>query len=327
MSPAVELSAIVKRFTDRVAVDYLDLTIPRGSLYGFIGPNGSGKTTTLRMILRIIHPDSGVVRVLGESAGTAVDDRTGYLPEERGLYRRMQVREVLRFHARLKNLRRPDAEITSWLERLDLSDRASARVDTLSKGLAQKVQFITAVLHKPELLVLDEPFAGLDPVNVETLREVMLELRKDGTTVILSTHDMTLAEQVCERVVMLHEGRKVLDGPVAQIKKERGVDSLRVRFAEPLQGLSDPQVERVVDYGHEHLLHLRPGTDPQAVLKRLLARGQLLSFSVSRPSLHEIFVNIARGDPAREALTSLPHAGDDTDSHSRELASPASGAP
>ena len=293
MSLAVEFDRVNKAFPGRAAVESLSFEIPRGSLYGFIGPNGSGKTTTLRMMLRILYPDSGRVLVFGKHDSGVVGDHTGYLPEERGLYRRMRVVDVLRFHAQLKNVRRPEPRIHHWLERLGVAGHARARVSALSKGLAQRVQFAAAVIHEPDLLVLDEPFSGLDPVGTEALCEVILELRRGGTTVVLSTHDMGVAERMCDRVLMLHRGHKVLDGPVDQLKLERGHNCVHVRFERDVDALSDPSVARVRDYGREQVLDLLPGTDAQALLQRLLTKGNVVAFSLAQPSLHEIFVDIA----------------------------------
>jgi len=296
--PAVELRKVTKRFGGRAAVDGLDLSLPRGSLNGIIGPNGSGKTTTLRMILRILLPDAGTVRVLGRETGRATDARTGYLPEERGLYRRMKVAQVLAFFARLKGLRSPAAAVERWLDRLDLRERAHEKVESLSRGLAQKLQLAVALVHDPEVAILDEPFSGLDPVNVETLRSIVLDLRRAGTTVLFSTHDMDMAERLCDEVVMIHGGRKVLDGPVDAIKTDQGVETVRVRVEGDGSSLADlPGVVAVRDYGREQSLELAPGGDPQAVLAALLGRGPVIRFEVGRPSLHEIFVRIARPEP------------------------------
>ncbi len=294
---AIELENVTKAFGARRAVDGLDLRVPQGALYGFVGPNGSGKTTTLRMILRILLPTTGSVRVLGADVSSAADDRTGYLPEERGLYRRLKVREVLLFFARLKGVANPGVAVDRWLDRLGLWDRSHEKVETLSKGLAQKLQFAAAVVHDPRLLILDEPFSGLDPVNVEAMRDVVLELRRKGTTIVLSTHDMSVAERMCDGVMMLHQGVKVLDGSVEEIKTQRGTETIRIRFAGDTPPLGElPGVEEIRDYGREQTLHLGPGQDTQALLRDLMARGNLNKFEVGRPSLHEIFISIAGKD-------------------------------
>src|SRR5579859_3925751 len=197
---AVAIERVTKTFRHHVAVDDLSLQVPPGSIYGFIGPNGSGKTTTLRMIMRILYPDRGAIRVLGEEAAdssSSILNRVAYLPEERGLYKQMKVRDVLRFYAELKNFRDSQSAIDAWLQRLDLAGWANKKVDTLSKGMAQKVQFIATVIARPELILLDEPFTGLDPVNSVDIREAILDLRRDGATIIFSTHDMGVAEKLC----------------------------------------------------------------------------------------------------------------------------------
>jgi ABC-2 type transport system ATP-binding protein len=292
---AVAIEDVTKTFGPQTAVDALSLAVPENSIYGFIGPNGSGKTTTLRMIMRILHPDRGHIRVLGEESWQAANDRVGYLPEERGLYRQMTVREVLRFFAALKG--RPDArkDIDDWLDRLDLAAHAKKKVAALSKGMSQKVQFIATVVSRPTLVLLDEPFSGLDPVNAEVLREAVLELRRGGTTVIFSTHDMSVAERMCDFIFMIYRGRKVLDGTLEAIQDAHGSDTVRVRLDGEGNGLAGlPGVEDVTDFGKLQELRLRPGTDPQAVLAALMARGRVRHFELARPSLQEIFVRIAR---------------------------------
>lgn len=281
-----------------MAVRGLDLSIPEGSLYGFIGPNGSGKTTSLRMMLRILLPSEGVVSVLGKEQASAKDDRTGYLPEERGLYRSMRVRELLCYFAELKGNRAPGKKVDDWLERLGLADRARDKVESLSKGLAQRVQFAVAVVHDPELLVLDEPFSGLDPIGAQTLRDAILELHRRGATIVLSTHDMQLAETMCDSVLMMHGGRKVLDGTVSDIKSSRGKRALRVRFRESqvrLDGIDG--IDGMTDYGKELTLQLTADAEPTTILSSLTQRGTLVAFELAEPSLHEIFVDIA-GAPA-----------------------------
>ena len=281
----------LRRFT---AVRDLSLQVPAGSIYGFIGPNGSGKTTTLRMIMRILHPDRGTIRVLGEEQLGAANDRVAYLPEERGLYKQMKVRDVLRFYAELKGCRTSRPVIDAWLAKMNLRDWADKKVETLSKGMAQKVQFIATVVARPELVLLDEPFSGLDPVNAEVLREAILDLRRDGATVIFSTHDMAVAEKMCDFIFMIYQGKKVLDGTLESIQDAYGSDTVRVQVedAPPLDGL--PGVVKVTDFGRWQEVRLEPGADPQQVLLRLTERGRVRHFEMARPTLHDIFVRIAQ---------------------------------
>jgi ABC-2 type transport system ATP-binding protein len=292
---AVVLRDVTKTFGTHTAVDGLNLTVPTGSIYGFIGPNGSGKTTTLRMIMRILHPDRGDIEVLGERSHQAATDFVGYLPEERGLYKQMKVCDVLAFYAQLKGQRKSQPAIDAWLARLDLTAWASKQVQTLSKGMAQKVQFIAAVVTHPKLVLLDEPFSGLDPVNADVLREAILELRRDGTTVIFSTHDMAVAERMCDAIFMIYQGKKVLDGTLQAIQDAHGADTIRVRCSDSLARIEElPGVQSVTDFGQYQELRLAANSDPQCVLAALMDRARILHFEVARPSLHDIFVRIAR---------------------------------
>jgi ABC-2 type transport system ATP-binding protein len=291
---AVEIEDVTKTFGAQTAVEALSLTVPENTIYGFIGPNGSGKTTTLRMIMRILHPDRGHIRVLGEESMQAANDRIGYLPEERGLYKQMTVREVLHFLAALKGMRDSRRAVDDWLARLGLAEHAGKKVAALSKGMSQKVQFIAAVVAKPALVLLDEPFSGLDPVNAEVLREAVLDLRRAGTTVIFSTHDMSVAERMCDFIFMIYRGKKVLDGTLDAIQDAHGSDTIRVRLdgAADLSGL--PGVAHVADFGKLQELQMAAGADPQRVLTALMGRGTVRHFELARPSLQEIFVRIAR---------------------------------
>jgi ABC-2 type transport system ATP-binding protein len=293
---AVEIRQVTKTFEKHIAVDDLSLTVPLGTIYGFIGPNGSGKTTTLRMIMRILRPDRGAITVLGAETFDAANDRVGYLPEERGLYKQMKVRDLLRFYAELKGMRRSGPAIAAWLDRMGLSEWADKKVQALSKGMSQKVQFIAAVVAHPELVLLDEPFSGLDPVNAEVLREAVLDLRRQGATVIFSTHDMAVAEKMCDFLFMIYKGRKVLDGTLESIQDAYGSDTLRVRLdgdgnGEAFEGL--PGVVKVSDFGRWKELRLNRGADSQQVLSALMERGRVRHFELARPSLQDIFVRIA----------------------------------
>jgi ABC-2 type transport system ATP-binding protein len=291
---AVEIEDVTKTFGPQTAVESLSLQVPENTIYGFIGPNGSGKTTTLRMIMRILHPDRGHIHVLGEERWEAANNRIGYLPEERGLYKQMTVREVLRFFAALKGMHDSGAAISDWLTRLGLAEHAGKKVAALSKGMAQKVQFISAVIARPALVLLDEPFSGLDPVNTDVMREAVLDLRRNGTTVVFSTHDMSVAERMCDFIFMIHRGRKVLDGTLEAIQDAHGSDTIRVRIDGAADLGSLPGVLRVNDFGKLQELQLAAGADPQRILAALMQWGTVRHFELARPSLHEIFVRIAR---------------------------------
>lgn len=304
MDAAVAIHGVTKTFGKHVAVDNLDLEVPRGAVYGFIGPNGSGKTTTLRMILRIFYPDSGRISVLGSDHGAAADDRVGYLPEERGLYKKMKVRDLLRFFAELKGVRDYRPAIDSWLERLKLADWADKRVDALSKGMAQKVQFISAIVARPELLILDEPFSGLDPVNMVSLEKAITEVRNEGTTIIFSTHDMEVAERTCDTIFMIYRGKKVLDGTLKSIQREYGTDTIRLRTPDAKTPVEQvPGVSRINEHGMEKELRIERGADPHAILRAVVSRTPVERFEIVQPSLHDIFVRIAgaesEGGPSR----------------------------
>jgi ABC-2 type transport system ATP-binding protein len=295
MNNSIELHDVTNTFGQKIAVDRLDLAVPEGSIYGFIGPNGSGKTTTLRLILRILQPDTGSVIVLGAAKGNVADDRLGYLPEERGLYKRMKVADAIAYFARLKGFFRCREAIREWLERLGAANWANQRIDTLSKGMAQKVQFIVAAIARPKLLVLDEPFAGLDPVNLQVLRDAVLRLRANGTTIVLSTHDMNVAEQLCDTVLMVFDGRKVLDGTLSEIQRRYPISRLRMRVSdgENLPG-GLPGVTSSERVGGFDLLSLAEGCRPQEILRRVAACCTVEHFEIVRPTLHDIFVEIAR---------------------------------
>jgi ABC-2 type transport system ATP-binding protein len=292
----------------------LDLDIPTGTVCGLLGPNGSGKTTTIRMIMGILFPDSGKVEVLGASPGRGWRHDIGYLPEERGVYRKMKVIELLGFLGEIRGLHRRDARARAlqWLHRLELGDWASNRVEDLSKGMQQKVQFIGTVLNEPRLLILDEPFGGLDPINQDILEAIVREFRQKGTTVLFSTHLMDQAERLCERVCLISRARKVLDGDLRELKRResRGVLALEFEGADGwMRGPEVMEVERAE--GGFHLL-LREGADHGEILRRGLAAGAKINrFELVEPRLHEIFVKhagpaAADADPAHVSLQGGP---------------------
>ena len=248
----------------------------------------------MRMIANIIHPDSGKIRVFGEERTGTRSSRIAYLPEERGVYRKMRVRPLLEFHGKLRSGRSVTTEVNDWLERLGLAQRADDKVETLSKGMSQKVQFIATVVPEPKLLILDEPFTGLDPVSADSIRSAILELRSRGCTVILSTHDMGVAESLCDSIAMIFRGKKVLDGRLSTIQASYGSDTIRVEVEGGCAVLGDlPGIGRIKDLGQVQELRMGNGCDPQQVLEHLIARTRIISFAVVKPSLHDIFVRIA----------------------------------
>ena len=294
MTPvAIRLSGVRKAFTGHVAVRELSLEIPQGSVYGLLGPNGAGKTTTLRMIMNVLAPDEGRVEIFGRTADLAARDRIGYMPEERGLYPRMVLAEQLLFLARIKGCPRRDAEkrLPVWLERLGLADWGKRKVNELSKGMQQKAQFIATVIHDPEILILDEPMSGLDPVGMDLMREVLLEQRRQGKTLVLSSHQMETVERICDRVALINRGEKILDGSVAEVKAQHGRNAVVLSFdgdGSFLAGL--PGVLRLADFGRYVEIQLQDGADPQAVLREAAARLRVSRFEIVEPSLHDIFV-------------------------------------
>ena len=295
MPDAILLRGVTKRFGAVAAVTDLSLAVPSGSIYGFIGPNGSGKTTTLRMIMHIILPDRGEIEVLGSRDTRAARDQVSYLPEERGLYKKMPVRRLLRYYAKLKGRTQAeiDPAIDEWMARMELPGVLDRPVETLSKGMSQKVQFVSAVISKPSLLILDEPFSGLDPVNAQVLKDAVLEMRRRGTTVVFSTHDMGTAEKMCDRIFMIFQGRMVLDGTLHEIQEQYGADTVRVRTAGGVAALAAlPGVESINDFGQ--MQEVRLNGDPQAFLHQLLSKTAVYQFELTRPSLQDIFVRIAK---------------------------------
>ena len=301
---AIDIVNVTKRYADHTAVRDLGLRVPTGSVYGLLGPNGAGKTTTIRMILNIIAPDSGKIHIFGRpSNDPKITERLGYLPEERGLYRKMQVRRVLKFLAELKGVRGKDADrrIDEWLERLSLKtpekDWGLAKIDELSRGMQQKVQFIGTLLHDPDLVILDEPFSGLDPINAQALKDTVVDLKKRGKTVIFSTHLMDNAERLCDAVCIIARGEKVLDGMVTDVKEEHGQRNIALALeGDGMQGVASilrdqSLVKRADDSNRFFEIEMAPGADPQALLRRIVESGASVQrFEMIQPSLHQIFL-------------------------------------
>jgi len=306
MDLAIDIQHVAKRFEGKVAVRDLSLQVPSGAVYGLLGPNGAGKTTTIRMLLNILVPDQGSIRLFGRPhTDPGITDRVGYLPEERGLYKKMLVRRVLRFLAELKGVERrvADRRASEWLERFQLTetkDLGAARIDELSRGNQQKVQFIATLLHDPDLVILDEPFSGLDPINAQALKDTIIELKRRGKTVIFSTHMMENAERMCDAVCIIANGDKVLDGGVTEVKAAHGTRNVALALggdeSTPTDGVAGvlgdrTLVSRVDDNNRTFEIELAPGADAQRLLRRLVETGAPITrFELVQPSLHQIFL-------------------------------------
>ena len=314
---AIDIRNVEKRYAEHVAVRDLSLQVPRGAVYGLLGPNGAGKTTTIRMILNIIVPDSGTISLLGQSHLTdGITNRIGYLPEERGLYKKMQVRRVLRFLAELKGVEASvaDRRIDEWMERLELRTAAKdwglAKIDELSRGMQQKVQFIGTLLHDPDLVILDEPFSGLDPINAQALKDTVLELKARGRTVIFSTHLMDNAERLCDSVCIIARGQKVLDGAVSEVKAAHGNRVVALSVASSARATVAPiladrtLVSRADDQNRYFEVELAPGADAQRLLRRVVESGAPVErFELVQPSLHRIFLDRVGAEGVEEGMS------------------------
>jgi|SRR5581483_874239 len=295
MSAGVELVGVRKSFDGVVAVDDLSLTIPTGAIFGLLGPNGAGKTTAIRMLIGILLPDSGEVRIFGAPVRRDVTRRIGYLPEERGLYRRMTVEDNLVFIGRLAGLAARDARARAlkWARRMEIDRWMASRIEELSKGMQQKVQFIAALIHEPDFVVMDEPFSGLDPINVNELNEILLDLKRSGRTILLSTHRMDQAERLCDEICLVNRGRGVLSGPIRQIRSANGRCTLRIEIEGDLASLARfPGVECFIDRGNHADIILCAGADSQDLLRRAMRLGRVVRFELREPSLEDVFVTV-----------------------------------
>lgn len=296
---ALTIEGISKRYGAFVAVDEFSLTVPAGEVVGFLGPNGAGKTTTIRMIMSILYPDSGRIEVLGHARAVDVKDRIGYLPEERGLYRKMTVDQTLTYFGRLKSLHGPKLRerIRASLERVGLADWHNKKVETLSKGMSQKLQFVATILHQPELVILDEPFSGLDPLNTEMLQEMIFELRRAGVTVMLSTHQMEQAERMCDRLVLINRGRKLLDGTLDSVRGSLADRIVQIEGQGDFSRLASLDGVRVMRTTANHArLEIAEQVDPNQLLREALGHVRISRFEIQAPTLHEIFVKLVEAD-------------------------------
>jgi ABC-2 type transport system ATP-binding protein len=322
---AIEIQGVTKRFREKVAVDNLDLTVPTGSVCGFLGPNGAGKTTTIRMVMSIFYPDEGRISVLGKKSAAESKDRIGYLPEERGVYRKMKVGDFLSYIGTVKGVPKRDLSkrIDTWLEKVALPEVRKKKCAELSKGMQQKVQFLATVIHDPELVILDEPFSGLDPVNSRLLRGLIEEMRRDGKTIIFSTHVLHSAEQLCDRIFMINNGRKILDGSVGDIRSQFDPKTITIKTLNSQTDAS--KIERIE--GVASVFHPAPdviearladGAQPSRVMADVLAATPVRGVELRQATLEDVFVQLVdpgdSEDSVRSALSDLGAGGTNGDS-------------
>jgi ABC-2 type transport system ATP-binding protein len=307
MNDAIVLDRVRKSFGDFVAVNDISLRVPRGSIYGFLGPNGAGKTTTIRMMMSIFYPDSGSINILGQPNSEHIKDRLGYLPEEKGLYKNMKAIDLVAYFGRLKGMSNADARSRGreLLTKFGLGEWIEAKCKALSKGMGQKVQLLATLMHDPELVILDEPFSGLDPVNTEVVRDIILQMKRDNKTVIFSTHVMEHAEQICDHVVLINKGRVLIDGPITKVRATGG-STIQLDYdgdGSILKSLTG--VTRVNDAGKHAEFVLGPDTDADDLLKQIVGRVKVRRFDTREASLHEIFVRSVGSDITERGA---PHA-------------------
>jgi ABC-2 type transport system ATP-binding protein len=300
----VEFENVSKSFAEKIVIKDISFSVRPGEIFGLLGPNGAGKTTLIRLLLDIIKPDIGEIRVFGTPLSSAAKDRIGYLPEERGLYRKTKILDILVYLAQLKGVSGKQAQLNaeSFLKSLELYEYRGKKVEALSKGMQQKMGFLSAIIHEPELVILDEPFSGLDPMSTKTIKDRILELRDAGKTVLLSTHMMEQAQTLCDRILMLNKGRRVLYGTVGEIRTEYGKNSLVVEFAEKeslnvLREISG--IEKAIEYEKSVEIFPEEGANIQALLEELVQKAEILRFERALPSLNEIFIKIVE-DTANE---------------------------
>lgn len=291
----LETKGLIKNFDGRRVLDGVSMAVYKGEVFALLGPNGAGKTTIIRIILDIFRPDAGDVTILGGPFSENTKDRIGYLPEEGGLDRKLKVIDALRFFAGLKGMTNPEPEIDLWLNRMKLSGYRDKKVGDLSKGMSRRLQFIVSVIHSPEILILDEPFYGLDPVNKKQIKDILLELKRGGMTIIMSTHQMDEVERMCDRILMINNGRTVLYGRINEIKEKFGFSAV-VDYEGILPRMDDEYIDSVNDYGSHAEMVLKPGADSQNILKHLIKSVSIRKFEVSTRSLNDIFIEVVEDE-------------------------------
>jgi ABC-2 type transport system ATP-binding protein len=293
----LELNRVTKSFGAVKAVNNIDLSLEKGMVCGYLGPNGAGKTTTIRMIMGIIMPDSGDIKIFDQNNTLKIRNRIGYLPEERGLYKKMTVMDTLLFFAEIKSEKPKNIryKAKSWLEKLDLRDNQDNKIEELSRGMQQKLQFICTILHDPELVILDEPFSGLDPVSTNAIKDAILDLKRKGTTIIFSTHLMENAEKICDSICLINKGEKILDGKIKDIKSRFGENRIRISYNGQADFLVDKDlVNSFDDYGNYVEIIPSENALTQEILKKAVQQVQVTHFEVTTPSLNEIFINMVK---------------------------------
>ena len=300
---AVTLDNVCKSFGQVHAVDNLSVQVPAGSVYGFLGPNGAGKTTTLRMIMNIIRPDSGRIEILGDGQIEQVKNRIGYMPEERGLYRKMTARKVLAYFGSIKGLNEKEIvhRVPHWLETIGLADWADKKVEELSRGMHQKLQFAVTAINEPELVILDEPFSGLDPLNQELLKAIILEMRSQGRTVIFSTHVMHEAEKLCDFILLINRGKSILDGRLDEIRSRQSAHTVSIELEGDNAFVQSLPMVRAVKSEGKRLDVTLTDPDTQQFLQALMQHAKVRAFEVKVPSLHEIFVTLVGASDAEDS--------------------------
>jgi len=296
---ALSLNEISKSFGNFYAVKNLNLNIEQGQVYGLLGPNGAGKTTTIRMIMGIILPDEGEIKIFDKNNSIDVLEQVGYLPEERGLYTKMKVLDVLHFFAELRGMKKSEmtSQIPAWLDRFELKDWTDKKVEDLSRGMQQKLQIIVTIMHKPKLIILDEPFTGLDPVNTALVKDVILELQQKGTTIIFSTHLMDQVEKLCDSICLISKGQSVIQGKLRDVKKQHGHDRIKLQYSGDGEFLrNNDLIEKFDDYGNYVEIRLKDNANPQELLQKIVKKAEVYQFQIVEPSLNEIFIETVKGE-------------------------------